>query len=111
MDKPYYLNLSLTNELEIPDKGSLSRTLLNNEHTKILLFAFASGDGLTAHSAPFPATIQILKGEATLTLDTESFDVSAGSLVHISPQLLHAVAAKSPVQMLLTLYKAARASK
>jgi quercetin dioxygenase-like cupin family protein len=41
----------------------LSHTLYNDEQAKIIVFGFAAGEELTAHTAPMPATIQILSGE------------------------------------------------
>lgn len=108
MDKQYFLSANVMTEIEMPATGILSHTLFNDEHTKIILFGFAPGEGLTAHSAPMPATIQILSGEATLTLGADTCQVSPGCLVHMSPQLVHGVVARTPLEMLLTLHKAAR---
>ena len=108
MDKPYFLSSNLLTEIEVPEKGVISRTLFNDEHTKIILFGFAPGHVLAAHSAPFPATIQILSGEGTLTLGDDTCQVSPGCLVHMRPQLVHSVRAATGMAMLLTLNNAAR---
>lgn len=108
MDKPYFLSPNVLNEGEVPAKGILSHTLFNDDNTKIILFGFAPGQELTAHTAPMPATIQVLQGEADLTLGPDTHPVETGCLVHMPAHLVHGVLARTPFQMLLTLHKAAR---
>jgi quercetin dioxygenase-like cupin family protein len=104
----YSVVTNILKEIQIPDKGILSHTLHNDEAVKIVLFGFSPGQELTAHTAPMPATIQFLEGEATLTLGTDVTEAAAGMLVHMQPKLVHGIVAKTPVLMLLTLFKAAR---
>jgi quercetin dioxygenase-like cupin family protein len=106
----YQLTESLLNEIEVPEVGMVSHTLFNDDDLKIVLFGFAAGHELTAHKAPMPATIQILRGEATVTLESETHSVGAGCLIHMRPNLLHGIVATTPLLMLLTLVKAARTS-
>jgi quercetin dioxygenase-like cupin family protein len=104
----YSFTQDILSEIQIPQKGILSHTLYNDEHAKIVLFGFAAGEELTAHTAPMPAMIQILSGEVTLTLGPDRFEAGPGCLVHMEPQLTHGVVAKTPAMALLTLLKAAR---
>src|SRR3954453_16935316 len=104
----YFLTDSVLNELEVPRKGILSQTLFNDDNVKIILFGFAPGQELTAHTAPMPATIQVLRGEAAITLGDERHETREGCLIHMPPNLTHGIVAKTPVLMLLTLVKAAR---
>lgn len=106
--KQYHLTQMLLNEIEMPEKGILSHTLFNDESVKIILFGFAPGQELTAHTAPMPATIQVLRGEATISLGDESLDAGAGCLIHMLPHLSHGILAKTSLLVLLTLNKAAR---
>jgi quercetin dioxygenase-like cupin family protein len=104
----YCFTQDILTEIQVPDKGILSHTLYNDEQTKIVLFGFAAGEELTAHTAPMPATIQILTGEVTLTLGPDRCEAGPGCLVHMAPQLTHGIVAKTPAMVLLTLLKAAR---
>jgi len=107
MSEGYQFIANLRAEVTIPENGILSRTLYNDERVKILVFGFAAGQELSAHTAPMPATIQILEGEASLTLGSDQMEVSAGALAHMAPGLRHGIVAKTPVVMLLTLLKGA----
>jgi quercetin dioxygenase-like cupin family protein len=105
---PYTLIANLNEEITIPDKGILSHTLYNDDQLKIILFGFAPGQELTAHTAPMPATMMFLKGEASVGLGEDSREVGAGVLIHMQPKLTHGIVAKSPLLMLLYLHKSAR---
>ena len=85
-----------------------SRTLHNDDQTKVVQFTFAPGGGLDAHSAPFPASIYIVRGEGELQLGEEKHPVSAGSFAQMSPKLEHAIRARTELVMLLIINKAAR---
>jgi quercetin dioxygenase-like cupin family protein len=104
----YTFIADLLNEIQVPEKGILSHTLYNDDGLKIVFFGFAPGQELTAHTAPMPATIQFLQGEAELTLGGDKREVKAGALIHMQPQLTHGIVARTPVLMLLYLHKSAR---
>lgn len=101
---PNYVAIeNLLNELEIPKDGTLSRTLHRDDRVKIVLFGFAGGQELSQHTASVPAIIEILSGEARVTLDGEEKELSRGSWIFMEANLPHAVYAKSDVVMLLTM--------
>ncbi len=104
----YTLVNNLGTEIAIPEKGILSHTIHNDDAVKVILFGFAPGQELTAHTAPMPALIHFLEGEATLTLGPDTIEAKAGMFIHMTPQLTHGIVAKTPLRMLLTLLKAAR---
>jgi quercetin dioxygenase-like cupin family protein len=93
-------------EPQVPQNSILSRTLLDTPVMKLVLFHFAAGQALSEHTASMPAIIQILSGEAELTLGEESRQVNAGAFIYMTAHLKHAVNAKTPLVMLLQLLKA-----
>ncbi len=108
MHNGYSFTPNILSEIQIPPKGILSHTLYNDEQIKIIVFGFAAGEEMTAHTAPMPATIQVLSGEVTLILGPDKHEAGPGGLVHMAPQLMHGIVAKTPAMILLTLLKAAR---
>jgi quercetin dioxygenase-like cupin family protein len=94
---------NLLKQVEIPTDGTLSRTIHRDDHVKIVLFGFSGGQELSQHTAAVPAIIEILQGEARVTLDNVVNELSAGALVFMDAQLPHAIYAKTPVVMLLTM--------
>lgn len=55
-------------EASLPDKGILSNVLHKDENLNVTLFGFAAGQELSAHSAPTPAILYFLEGEAAVQL-------------------------------------------
>jgi quercetin dioxygenase-like cupin family protein len=105
MNTKYFFASDLLAEIEIPKQGILSRTLYNDDQVKLVLFGFSEGQELSAHTAPMPASLYFLKGEGSLTLGEEQMAVRSGSSAHMTPNLRHAIVAKTPLVMLLTMMK------
>ena len=101
---PHYVAIeSLLKSIEIPKDGTLSRTIHRDDTVKVVLFAFASGQELSQHTASVPAVIEILRGDVRLTLDGEEKELSSGSWVFMDANLPHALYAKTDAIMLLTM--------
>ena len=87
--------------------GSIvSRTIAENEAGTLTLFAFDAGQGLSEHSAPFDAVVQILDGESELIIGGRSVCAVAGQLVIMPADVPHAVKAPQRFKMLLTMLRA-----
>ncbi|PHQ34789.1 cupin domain-containing protein [Rhodopirellula bahusiensis] len=95
----------LADEIQPPESGKQSIVLNDDDNTKVVLFAFAAGDGLKEHIAPLPAIIQIIKGEAGLTVGEESVAGKPGIWIHLAAKTPHSIKATTPLVMLLTLLK------
>ncbi len=105
MNVPYTYFADLAKQVEMPSDGTLSRTLLNDEQTKIVLFAFSAGQELSEHTSSMPAILHIVSGEANVTLGHNQIAARAGGLIHMPAGLPHAIRAETPVVMLLILLK------
>jgi quercetin dioxygenase-like cupin family protein len=111
LNPTYFVAAELIKEIEIPQRGILSRTLYNDDDVKLVLFGFSAGHGLSAHTAPMPASLYFLEGEADLTLGADTQVVKAGAFAHMPPHLNHAVVAKTPLVMLLIIMKGLKQEK
>jgi quercetin dioxygenase-like cupin family protein len=103
MDYTFLANLQ--QEFAIPEKGILSNVLQKDEYVNITAFGFAAGQELSAHSAPTPAVLYFLEGEAEVQLGEDRVQAQAGSFVYMPPMLPHGISAKSPVKLLLVQIK------
>lgn len=70
------------------------------------LFAFDAGQGLSEHSAPYDALVQILDGEAQLAIGGKAVLARAGQLVVMPANVPHALQAVKKFKMLLTMLRA-----
>ena len=105
MNEAYVYVRDLRQQAKVPENGILTQTLQNDDRTKVILFGFAAGQELSAHTAPFPATLTFLKGDAQLKLGTEEQQATEGTFVYMRPNLEHRVRAETEVVMLLTMIK------
>jgi quercetin dioxygenase-like cupin family protein len=103
--------INLADETKFADNGIVSRTILNTVHCRVILFGFAEGQELSEHTSTQHALIQILSGECDFSLDSNWHTLKAGAFLHMPPNLRHAVRAKQPFSMLLTLVKPAHEPK
>lgn len=93
-------------ELAAYQEGSVvSRTLLTKLTGTVTLFAFAQGQGLSEHTAPFDAMVQILEGEAEITLAGQLLQMRQGEMLIMPAQQPHALRALTPFKMLLTMIR------
>jgi len=95
----------LADELQPPESGKQSIVLADDANAKVVLFAFAAGDGLAEHVAPLPAIIQIIKGKASLTVGEETVVGKPGTWIQMAPKTPHSIKAQTPLVMSLTLLK------
>ena len=105
---PFHVEHDATAFVEVPAAGTLSRTLHDDDQLRVVVFGFAEGEELTEHTASRPAVIQVLRGELELTLGDERVTAGEGSWIHMSAGLRHALRARTPTVMLLTLVGPAR---
>lgn len=105
MNPNYFIAPELIKEVEVPQRGILSRTLYDDRDVKVVLFGFSAGHELSAHTASMPASLYFLQGEADLTLSSDTHSVKAGAFAHMPANLNHAIVAKTPLVMLLIMMK------
>jgi quercetin dioxygenase-like cupin family protein len=111
LNPAYFVAPELIKEIEVPQRGILSRTLHNDDDVKVVLFGFSAGHELSAHTAPMPASLYFLEGEADLTLGEDRTVVKAGAFAHMPPNLKHGIVARTPLVMLLIMMKGLRHNK
>ena len=87
------------------DGAVVSRTLLKRASGTVTLFAFDRGQGLSEHTAPFDALVHVLDGEAEIVIAGTSHQVAAGDLMLMPANQPHALTARTPFKMLLTMLR------
>jgi len=83
----------------------VSRTFAQNSSLSITLFAFDKGEGLSTHTAPGDALLQVLDGEAVVSIDGKEMTVQAGQVVVMPANVPHSVTGVVRFKMLLTVVK------
>jgi len=100
--------LCLTGLIDCAKGSIVSRTLAEGGAGTITLFAFDAGQGLSEHTAPFDAFVEVIDGEAELTIGGATISAKAGDLVVMPANVPHAVRAAQPFKMLLIMLRTVR---
>lgn len=94
-----------TNFIDYQEGSVVSKTLLQQPTGTVTLFAFAEGQGLSEHSAPFDAMVVVLDGKAEITIAGTPNVVSAGEMIIMPANEPHALKALEKYKMLLIMIK------
>jgi quercetin dioxygenase-like cupin family protein len=87
-------------------KGSVvSQELAAKKTGTVTLFAFDRGQGLSPHSAPYDALVQVVDGKAEITVGGKKNLVNSGEVLLMPAGVPHAVNALSRFKMVLTMIK------
>ncbi|CAK8714691.1 hypothetical protein KKHLCK_03750 [Candidatus Electrothrix laxa] len=87
-------------------EGSVvSTTIINKLTGTVTVFAFDKGQGLSEHTAAYDAMVQILDGEAELTISGKLFQLSQGEMLIMPANEPHALRAITRFKMMLTMIK------
>jgi quercetin dioxygenase-like cupin family protein len=91
-------------ELVQYQKGSIvSRTLLEKPAGDVTIFAFDEGQGLREHSAPYDALVQVIDGQAEISISGQAYKLSSGQMILMPANKPHAVKAVKRFKMILTM--------
>ena len=95
----------LSGSVDYSNDSIVSKTVLNKQTGTVTLFAFDQGQGLSEHSAPFDAMVQVVEGEGNIYIDKKLNVIGAGEFIIMPANIPHAVEAKGRFKMLLTMIK------
>ncbi len=93
------------NFIDYQEGSVVSKTLLQQPTGTVTLFAFAEGQGLSEHSAPFDAMVVVLDGKAEITIAGTPNVVNAGEMIIMPANEPHALKALEKYRMLLIMIK------
>jgi len=97
--------LEMAGLVEYQEGSVVSRTIIDKKSGTVTLFAFAGGQGLSEHKAPFDALVHVLDGQAQITISGRHFDLKHGQTIIMPANEPHAVRAITPFKMLLTMIR------
>ncbi|MBN2099880.1 MAG: cupin domain-containing protein [Dehalococcoidia bacterium] len=87
-------------------KGAVvSRQIINKPVGTVTVFAFDKGEGLSEHTAPFDALVQILDGEAEVTISGKPKKLVAGEMIIMPAGQSHSLKAPARFKMALVMIR------
>lgn len=84
----------------------VSRTLIDKKVGTVTLFSFAAGQGLSEHTVPYDAFVQIIDGAAEVTIDAKVHRVSSGEFIIMPANIPHSLKAVEKFKMMLVMIRA-----
>jgi len=87
------------------DGAIVSRAIVKKPTGNVTLFALDEGQGLSEHTAPFDALVQIVEGEAEIIISGQPHHVRAGEMILMPAGQPHALKALQRFKMILTMIR------
>lgn len=94
---------SLQHMIEYPDAGVLSKVITADSCCQYTLFCLAAGTEISEHTSTRNATLQVIEGCGTLTLEGREVTLEPGVFVLMLANAPHALKADANLTFLLTL--------
>lgn len=95
----------LTELVDVAPGAIVSRVLAKSAGGNVTLFAFDQGQGLSEHTAPFDALVQVVDGCLELTIGDTEMRVGGGEIVRMPANVPHALNAVEASRMVLTMLR------
>lgn len=100
---PHSTVLPLAGQVEYQAGQIASKTLAQNKHHSLTLFAFEQGEEISAHESSGDAFVLALDGVGKITIDGTEHILHAGEAIVMPARVPHAVYALARFKMLLTV--------
>ncbi len=95
--------LTLKDEVSYQKGQVVSKTLAQNEHVSITLFAFDKDEEISTHESGGDAFVTCLDGTGKITIDGEEYILSQGQSIVMPAKHPHAVYGQEQFKMLLVV--------
>ncbi|EKQ52581.1 MAG: cupin domain-containing protein [Methanobacterium sp. Maddingley MBC34] len=91
--------------LDYQEGAVVSREIIRKETGTVTIFAFDKGEGLSEHTAPFDAMVQIIDGKAEITISGKKNTLQRGDMIIMPADEPHALHALEQYKMILTMIR------
>jgi quercetin dioxygenase-like cupin family protein len=91
--------------IDYQGKSVVSKTIIDKAAGSVTLFAFEQDQGLSEHTAPYDALVQILEGKAEILIGGKPTLLKEGEMVVMPANIPHALKAIHRFKMVLTMIK------
>jgi quercetin dioxygenase-like cupin family protein len=91
--------------IDYQEKSVVSREIIKKETGTVTIFAFDKGEGLSEHTAPFDAMVQVIDGTAEIIISGNKNVVQKGEMIIMPGNVPHALNAVERFKMVLTMIR------
>ena len=95
----------LSDLIKYQENAVVSSEIIKTDTGTVTVFAFDRNQGLSEHTAPFDALVNIIEGQAEVTISGEVFPVREGEIIIMPANKPHSIKAVEKFKMLLMMIK------
>ena len=96
---------NLSDLVKYQENAIVSSEILKKDAGTVTVFAFDKGQGLSEHTAPFDALVNIIDGRAEVSISGKLFTVKEGEMIVMPANKPHSLKAVEKFKMLLVMIK------
>ena len=96
---------NIENLIDYQENSVVSREIIRKETGTVTIFAFDRGEGLSEHTAPFDAMVQVVDGTAEIIISGDKNLVKSGEMIIMPGNVPHALNAVERFKMVLTMIR------
>lgn len=97
--------LRVENLVEYQDRAVVSKEITRKGTGTITIFAFDKGEGLSEHTAPFDAVVQLIDGKAEINIAGNKNILEKGDMIIMPANDPHSLYATERFKMILTMIR------
>ena len=107
MEPEKYLGqvLELKHLVNYQDNSVVSKEIVKKDTGTVTLFAFDINQGLSEHTAPFDALVQVIEGEAEVIISGQANTINEGQVIIMPANEPHAIKARKAFKMMLVMIR------
>ncbi|MBU1864617.1 MAG: cupin domain-containing protein [Candidatus Omnitrophica bacterium] len=97
--------VSFSDAIQYQNGSVVSKTLIDKKIGSITLFSFDAGQGLSEHTSPYDAFVEIFDGKAQITISGKIYSVQAGEFIIMPANQPHSLKAIERFKMMLVMIR------
>jgi quercetin dioxygenase-like cupin family protein len=98
-------SFNINDLIDYQENSVVSREIIKKETGTVTIFAFDKGEGLSEHTAPFDAMVQVIDGTAEIVISGNKNIVQMGEMIIMPGNVPHALNAVEKFKMVLTMIR------
>ncbi len=91
--------------IDYQEEAVVSREIIRKDTGTVTIFAFDKGEGLSEHTAPFDAMVQVVDGKAEIIISGQKNVVNKDEMIIMPANDPHALNALERFKMVLTMIR------
>ncbi len=97
------MNEKLTDLIEYPKKGILSKDIVKNSKLNITLFCMAKDTEISNHTSTKQGFVYVIEGDGIFNLEEKEIKMLPGVFIYLEKNVIHSLKANKNTSFILTL--------